>query len=293
MPQVPGVDHRWVRLGDNLFHVAEAGSGSPVVLLHGWPQHWYCWRLVIPSLAERHRVLAIDLRGFGWSDIAWTGFEKESMADDVAGVLAELGVERAAVVGHDWGGYLTYLLALRHPDLVERLVALCAPPPWTRRGTVIPSLWRFAYQVVLASPWLGRKLVERRRYVARKIRQWSTDRTNLDDETIALYTRDLKAPTRARATSLMYRTFLFKDLPAAFRGRYRDARLDVPALVLHSEHDSPLVPRFFRDADRNAPAMTVEEIPGAGHFLPEERPALVASRILDHLAVPAGVGAPR
>jgi pimeloyl-ACP methyl ester carboxylesterase len=94
MPQVAGVRHRFVPAGGLNFHVAEAGEGEPVLLLHGWPQHWYAWRLVIPALAERYRVLAVDLRGFGWSDIAWEGFEKENMADDVANVMAALEVDR-------------------------------------------------------------------------------------------------------------------------------------------------------------------------------------------------------
>src|ERR687891_2267855 len=118
MPQIEGVDHRFIRAGEMGFHVALAGEGEPLLLLHGWPQHWWQWRKLIPSLAERHRVIAMDLRGFGWSDIAWTGFEKETMADDVIAVLAELEVDRTRIVGHDWGAWIGYLLALRRPELV-------------------------------------------------------------------------------------------------------------------------------------------------------------------------------
>src|SRR5687768_9788769 len=106
MPQVSGVDHRWVRVGDMSFHVAEAGEGDPILLLHGWPQHWYSWRLVIPKLAQTHRVVAMDLRGFGWSDIAWEAFEKENLADDVAGVLEALEIDRVRMIGHDWGAWI-------------------------------------------------------------------------------------------------------------------------------------------------------------------------------------------
>jgi pimeloyl-ACP methyl ester carboxylesterase len=68
MPHVDGVAHRHVEAAGIRFHVAEAGEGEPVVLLHGWPQHWYCWRRVIPRLAADHRLLCADVRGFGWSD---------------------------------------------------------------------------------------------------------------------------------------------------------------------------------------------------------------------------------
>src|SRR4051794_16258822 len=84
-PHVDGVTHRWVKARGLDFHVAEAGEGEDVVLcLHGWPQHWYEWRHLMPALAGAgHRVLAMDLRGFGWSDAPREGYEKENMADDV------------------------------------------------------------------------------------------------------------------------------------------------------------------------------------------------------------------
>ena len=82
-PQVPGVEHRYVDAGGLRMHVAEAGEGEPVLALHGWPQHWYLWREVIPRLAPHARVIAPDLRGFGWSGVPAGGYDKETMARDV------------------------------------------------------------------------------------------------------------------------------------------------------------------------------------------------------------------
>ncbi len=107
MPQFPGVKHRFVDAGDLKTHIAVAGKGEPVVLLHGWPEHWYAWRSVIPRLTEHHRVIALDLRGFGWTDIAWKGFEKENMADDVIRLLDAMDIERVgswATTGADGSG---------------------------------------------------------------------------------------------------------------------------------------------------------------------------------------------
>lgn len=104
LPHVDGVSHRWVEARGLKFHVAEAGSGDDVVLcLHGWPQHWYEWRHLLPALSDRRRVLALDLRGFGWSDAPRGGYEKENLADDVLAVLDALGIQRVKLVGHDWG----------------------------------------------------------------------------------------------------------------------------------------------------------------------------------------------
>ncbi|HYJ20397.1 MAG TPA: alpha/beta fold hydrolase, partial [Solirubrobacterales bacterium] len=113
LPPVDGVSHRTVRARGLDFHVAEAGSGDDVVLcLHGWPQHWYEWRHLMPALADRHRVLALDLRGFGWSEAPPKGYEKENLASDVLAVLDQLGIERVKLVGHDWGGWVGFLLCL-------------------------------------------------------------------------------------------------------------------------------------------------------------------------------------
>jgi pimeloyl-ACP methyl ester carboxylesterase len=286
MPQVPGVDHRFVKAGGLSFHVAEAGEGpgEPILLVHGWPQHWYMWRLVIPRLAERHRVLAMDLRGFGWTDIAWTGFEKENLADDVVRLLDALELERVRFAGHDWGGWIGCLLALRQPERVSRLVALNVPPPWAPPQLAnLPATLRLRYQLALAAPFLGPKLVEKRFYVARKIRRWAADRSQLRRPVQELYTRDLKASTRARASTLMYRTFLTKEVLPVLAGRYRRRRLEVPALILHGERDPILVPRLFQGSGQGN-LVRVEEVPGAGHFLPEERPDLTAERMLEFFA---------
>src|SRR5919106_1697015 len=80
MPEVPGVEHRFVEANGLRMHVAEAGDGDPVVMLHGWPQHWYEWRHLIPPLAAQYRVICPDLRGLGWTDAPPRGYEKENLA---------------------------------------------------------------------------------------------------------------------------------------------------------------------------------------------------------------------
>src|SRR3712207_1051413 len=101
-----GVEHHYVSARGLDFHVAEAGDGLPLVMLHGWPQHWWMWRYVMPRLADRFRLIAPDLRGFGWSDAPEGPYDKQTLADDVLAVLDELGVGRFRVMGHDWGAYV-------------------------------------------------------------------------------------------------------------------------------------------------------------------------------------------
>src|SRR6059058_6686702 len=95
-PAVEGVEvtHRYVDIGGLRMHVAEAGEGEPLVMLHGWPQHWYLWRHQIPELSKRYRVICPDLRGFGWSDAPAGRYEKETLAADLIALLDALGLER-------------------------------------------------------------------------------------------------------------------------------------------------------------------------------------------------------
>jgi len=87
VPPVAGVTHRYVNAGGVTLHVAEAGEGPPLLLLHGWPQHWWCWRHLIPRLAPQYRILAPDLRGWGFSDAPPGDYAKATLAADIVALL--------------------------------------------------------------------------------------------------------------------------------------------------------------------------------------------------------------
>jgi pimeloyl-ACP methyl ester carboxylesterase len=113
------VAHRRVTVGDGTrLHVAEAGAGAPLVLLHGWPQHWWAWRHVIGPLAQEHRVLCPDLRGLGWSDAPPGSYTKEAWASDLLALLDALDLDRVATA-------LAYQAALALPGAGERLLRHC------------------------------------------------------------------------------------------------------------------------------------------------------------------------
>jgi pimeloyl-ACP methyl ester carboxylesterase len=123
---------RSVDLGDVWLNVASAGSGRPVVLLHGFPDSWRLWRYQIRLLAAAgHRVIAPDLRGFGHSsrpsDVA--DYRMNVLVGDLTGLLDSTGVDRAAVVGHDWGAVLAWRLAVSLPQRVDRMVGVSVGHP--------------------------------------------------------------------------------------------------------------------------------------------------------------------
>ncbi|MBA3865739.1 MAG: alpha/beta hydrolase [Solirubrobacterales bacterium] len=284
LPEIDGVTHRTVRARGIEFHLAEAGAGDDVVLcLHGWPQHWYEWRHLMPALADRHRVLALDLRGFGWSDAPRQGYLKEDMGDDVLAVLDELGLDRVKLVGHDWGGWIGFLLCLRERRRFERFFALNILPPWVSARAMAPHLWRLWYQWLILTPGLGYQL-HRHGFVAKVLVGASTRTEVWDEETLEIFSQKFTEPERARAAVQMYRTFNLREASAIIRGRYANQRLTVPTRMLFGTDDNALRPEQLKGYERHVDDMQVELVGGCGHFIADEMPELVAERAREFLA---------
>jgi pimeloyl-ACP methyl ester carboxylesterase len=285
LPQIDGVSHRTVRARGAEFHLAEAGSGDDVVLcLHGWPQHWYEWRYLMPALADRHRVIALDQRGFGWSQATSDGYEKEELASDVLAVLDELGLERVKLVGHDWGGWIGFLLCLREPRRFERYLALNILPPWTSARAMAPQLWRFWYQWLILSPVLGYRLHRGGQFVPKVLVGASVRREPWDAATLHAFSDTFTEPARAMAAVQMYRVFNLREAPAIMRGRYAQARLEVPTRMLFGTGDKALPAKLLDGYERHAEAMELELVDGCGHFIADEMPELVAARAREFLS---------
>src|SRR4051794_2447086 len=209
MPHVEGVTHRDVETLRLRFHVAEAGppDAPPLLLLHGWPQHWYMWRHQIPALSQRFRLLMPDTRGFGWSDAPPRGYDKRELADDFLGLMDALELDRVRLMGHDWGGWCGFLMCLKAPERFERHVALNIPPPWGALSlrTAVET-WRFWYQWVQASP-IGDRLVRTTGYISTMFAHAATRPGVWTDEDVEIFAAQFKEKARAKATVQLYRTF--------------------------------------------------------------------------------------
>jgi pimeloyl-ACP methyl ester carboxylesterase len=273
-PPAKGVTHRTIDTGVVRLHAAEAGAGPPLVLLHGWPQHWWCWRHLIPQLARNHRLIAPDLRGWGWSDAPPGPYAKATFAADVLALLDAEGLDRVRVIGHDWGGYAGFLLALEHPERVDRLVALDIAPPWLTaprpRHLALPLA--ASYQVLVGTPILGPlTMTSGNGFIRRLIRAGSGPAMRWSDEELDVYADVLREPARARASSACYRTFLTREVLRLAAGGRRGRELRVPTLLLMGAQSAL---RWVLDP-RPGPNLQVQTIAGAGHFLPEEAPEQV------------------
>src|SRR4051794_23709148 len=279
LPELSGVEHRDVTVNGFRMHYAEAGSGEPLVLLHGWPQHWWMWRGLIGPLATRFRVIVPDLRGHGWSEKPSSSYRKQELAAGVGVLLHGLGLDRVRLAGHDWGAVTSLLVAAGHPERVERMVAMSVPHPWQRKPDPVAAA-ATSYQLVLAGPW-GRYAIQHG-FMRQMLKQGRSIGAFSEGE-IEMYEAVQREPEALSASVQMYRTFLTRELPAWLRGSFVPARLTVPTLWLVGEHD--VLARRSDDGYReHADEMTLEKVPGANHFMPEEMPDALAERMLAFFA---------
>jgi pimeloyl-ACP methyl ester carboxylesterase len=284
--------HHYATVGRVRLHYVEMGAGMPVLLVHGWPQTWYEWRLVMPMLAKGYRLIAPDLRGLGDSARPSTGYDKKTIAHDLWQLMHEhLGLARFAVVGHDWGSAVAARLAIDHPEAVTHLVLLDVPvlgdrPP--EEGGRLGDRWHHQFHQV---PDLPEALTSgrERTYLEFFFKNGCDVAGVFTAEVIDEYTRAYAQPGAMRAGFNLYRALPqdVADNQATFSSGFK---LPMPTLGLGgggSRGRGNIVVASLRRV-----ALIVEggSVPECGHFIPEERPEWLAKRLREFL-VP--VKAPR
>ena len=292
MPHVDGVEHREVLVRGLRLHVALAGpaGGHPVVLQHGWPEHWYEWRFLIGPLADAgYRVIAPDFRGFGWSEYPPDeDFLKETLVDDLIALCAELGHERISIVGHDWGCWVGWLLCLRRPELVDRAVLLSAPPPFPPERielAALARLGRLAYQLPIAAPLPNAVKLRFFRRMGERLGTGAPDGQDLE-----AFVHTLNQPAQVRASTLLYRQFLLREVGPLVARRYGGQRLTVPVTYLIGSEDLLFYDGLVDEPAPHADDYQGEVLRGVGHFIPEEVPDLLRERVLGFLGAPESQG---
>ncbi len=287
--------HRTVSANGTRFHVAEAGDGPLVLLLHGFPEFWWTWREQLVTLpAAGFRAVAVDLRGYGGSDKPPRGYDLITAAADAAGLIRALGEANAVVVGHDWGGLIAWTLAAYYPKVVRRLAVVSMAHPLRMRSAVFTdplrqgrrSLHTFGFQLPILPE---RQLVrDGARRVGQLLDDWSGPGWP-DHETMLAYQRAFRIPHVAHS-ALEYQRWLARSTLRTDGLRYaRRMRVPVqaPTLHLHGAVDSCVLPRTARGAGRYVDgAYRWRVLEGAGHFPHEERPELFDTELTGWLADP-------
>ena len=293
------VVQRRLRANGVELHVAELGSGPPVVLCHGFPELWYSWRHQLPALAAAgYRALAPDLRGYGQSSIPLDveAYDLPTVCNDMLGLLDDLDEERAVFAGHDWGASVVWQIALAHPDRVAAVVGISVP--FAPRAPAPPvSLLREAlgedfYIVWFQQPGVAdaalardprRTLATTRQWTA----QWAEDHEQparpgwLTDEDLGLYVREFERTGFSGGLNY-YRNI---DRTWQLTADLAQRRIEQPALFITGSRDP--VRRFMPAEIMNGWVTDLREsvvVEGAGHWVQQERPREVNEALLGFLA---------
>lgn len=275
---IEGFQHRLVSAGDVQIHTVSGGAGSPLVLIHGFPQTWWGWHKVMPLLAEHHHVIAVDLRGAGFSDCPVTGYDKATLADDIHNVMKELGHKKYAVCGHDIGAMVSTALASLHRDAVTQLIVLDAPlPGWTGWEASLASLWQFSFHQKRDLPELlifGKEYD----YVASFISERTFDHGSFDQDDIEVFAKALSLPGRTRGAMEWYRAFPLDHQNAL---RWKEAPITIPVLALGGE--KRFGPRIVEMLKEFATNVEGGSIANSSHYVVDERPTEITSAIVEFL----------
>jgi pimeloyl-ACP methyl ester carboxylesterase len=282
VPEVPGVAHRFVTVRGARFHVAQAGAGDPVLLLHGVAQHWYAWRKLIPELADGYRLFCLDLRGCGWSEGTRRGYGTQEQARDVLAVMDALGLRRVRLIGHDSGGWLGFALCLLAPERFSGFVALNVTHPWPGQATLIRNAWRFWYTALWEYPGAGRLVLRRWPGFTRFLfRRWAGGPYRWDPADLEEFVRASRTRSGARAVQQTLWQFVLRDIPALVLRRHRRSHLTVPTLIVGGEKDPVSRPVPSRRMAAQADDLEIALVPG-WHLLPETAPRIVAAAVREH-----------
>ncbi len=302
-----GWTHHRVRVGEIEVHHVEAGpkDGPLVLLLHGFPELWYAWRLQIGALAAAgHRVVAPDLRGYGESEKPGRvrDYRGAALVGDVAGLISALGAKTATVVGHDWGGALAWMVAMHRPDLVERLVVLNAPHPgaFSRALRTFSQARRSWYIFFFQLPWLPERLLRAGDYraIRKTLRKECRRPEGFTDADVERYIEAAARPGALTAAVNYYRAAVRQSWKDLFRPARPDAdgpyrRVEVPTLIVWGEQDSFLGPELADPGRSWAPNLRLERLGEAAHWVQIDAPERVNALLLDFLAespAPGGTG---
>ncbi|HET6288067.1 MAG TPA: alpha/beta hydrolase [Amycolatopsis sp.] len=263
-------------------HYVAGGRGEPLILLPGWPETWWQYHKIMPELAKRYRVIAVDLRGMGGSGKPQGGYDKKTMARDIFGLVRTLGLKQAHIAGHDIGAMVAFAFAANHPEATKTVtlmdvshpdeslyqLPMLAPP-----GQPV-NVWWFAFNQVATLP---EKLLAGR---ARFLVDWMFDHLAADPASIAARDRAIYAAAYDRPDAIRAGNGWYQAFGTDIEDQKAYAKITAPMLGLGSEFNYDYLAAVLPS---KAADVRVRKIAGAGHFVAEEQPRAVVNELLTFL----------
>lgn len=278
--------HGFIDAGDTRFHYVEKGEGEPLLLLHGFPENWFAWRHQIESLAENYRVIALDLRGYGQSQVTRDGYDANTFAADLFGILNALGIKQVNLVGHDWGALLMWRFVFAHPERCRRVASLNTPHLLAfdhivgmSDAKIAQRLWRkpqFAYVPFLRTRGLAEAVLTTRPrdFLVNCFRLVASGRKlPLSGGELHYYQMLYSRPDCWHGPLAYYRSAPRSSFQSAGD---KERKLQMPVLFLMGRDDPLLPPRLVDPMRPMIADLTVHQVARAGHWPHLEQPAEVS-----------------
>ena len=276
---------RYIDTGEVRLHAVTGGDGPPLLLVHGWPQTWYAWRMLMPALARDFSVVAVDQRGIGLSGKPQGAYDTGTLANDLVALMDALGHRRFALYGTDVGMPIAYALAADHPDRVDRLVVSEAPlpgispsPPLFLPPLLNERLWHLAFNQL---PTVNEQLVTGREEIFFGAEFDASAGTNkLPAEAVRYYIDTLAAdPDHLRGSFEFYRAI---PTTSAQNEQRKTRRLSMPVLAIGgAESSGEGAGNTMKLAADDVQTMV---IPGCGHWVAEQAPGGLLAALTAFLA---------
>lgn len=273
--------------GNRIVHAVECGDKRKplMLLLHGFPETWYCWRHVMQHYASRFHVVAIDLPGFGQSykpkDVSEYAIYPH-MTGMVADFVSALGHDHVDVMlGHDWGGLVCWNTAHVHPDLVRKLIVLNAPHPLLfKRNMSIKQFFKSWYMFLFQVPYVPELLLKMDNYAFFTKMYHTVPQSLLSKHDLQVFTASFALAMSDDAAPLKWYRVMFRksQADAAYKKAIR-APIRIPTLVLWGDNDTALDASLMNGLDSVCSNCVVQPIRGASHWVQQERPTEVCSHI--------------
>ena len=290
----PGFQSHWIDTEDGRFFARSGGKGPPLLLLHGYPQTHVEWHKIAPRLAERYTVVAMDLRGYGWSSLPegtqGEGMTKRAMGRDAVALMAKLGFIKFRLVGHDRGGRVAYRLAYDAPQRLEKVAVIDIIPTASMfrdlgktKSAINKYHWLFLAQPApFPETMIGNSASF---FLEHTLASWTAKKTlaAFDARALEHYRKAFDDPSRIHSTCECYRAGAFIDRLQDEEDMKAGRKITVPMLAIWGDAGIPssgIAPLdVWREFARDVHGVAIE----SGHFVPEENPDACVEALLDFL----------
>ncbi len=282
------IEEKYIEINGVKLHIVIIGAGEPIVLLHGFPEFWYCWKDVIPGLKDKYQLIIPDMRGYNLSDKP-DGVENYSLqilVDDIKGLSEKLNLGKFYLAGHDWGGVVAWGFAEKYPDLLKKLIILNAPHLLIFNNLLMKQKDK---NQVKASGYIfrflqpdGEKILFEKNFQALKFAVFgmAVNKKAFSDFDKEKYVEAWSQPGAITAGVNYYRASAANPSVADDW----NGMINVPTLVIHGMKDMALTPKILEGLEDYVSDLKIVRIENASHWVLVDAPEKVISNILEFIS---------